>query len=384
MAGYWSSEPKSSPNSSKNGSSYSGAKGAVQGMVEKTKQALPGAINAATASEPEYPQFDPTEYINQLKEAQRRSRIASLDKARSSALSSLEDEKAAVAPTYYDKRNQAAAASDVGAMNFAQHMAARGIKGAAGAMPEIYRNAGLQGQIGALDRAEASALAGIERQRSNVEAGYASDVAAAEADVESQAMQNIINQWNQNRQYELQAAGLTGNLGGTRTLAGQEFDWSRSSSNPSVQSQILANRAQELENAAREIQNSYLPDTLKLQAQRLEQQVRAGSLDYDTALAQLNQIKAQTAKYQRDASAGGGGTQTDRQNTATADAMDAITAMKNSGYGMQSVYDFVQSQMSQMQRDGANLKTIMDYISTLYGTNENFPTSLPFSGGMGE
>ena len=62
-------------------------------------------------------------------------------------------------------------------------MAARGIKGAAGAMPEIYRNAGLQGQLGALDRQEASQLGAIERQRANIEAGYASDVAAAEADI---------------------------------------------------------------------------------------------------------------------------------------------------------------------------------------------------------
>ncbi len=78
-----------------------------------------------------------------------------------------------------------------GAMNFAQYMAARGgIKGgAAGAMPEDIPAGGLQGQIGALDRQEAANLAAIERQRSNVESGYASDVAAANADVESQAMQ---------------------------------------------------------------------------------------------------------------------------------------------------------------------------------------------------
>lgn len=238
---------------------------------------------------------DPTsEYINQLKEAQRRSRIAALDKTKEAALRALDTEKANVSPTYYDARNRAAAASDVGAMNFAQYMAARGIKGAAGAMPEIYRQAGLQGQIGALDRQEAANLAAIERQRSNVESGYASDVAAANADVESQAMQAMIDQWNKNRQYELQRGTLTGSLGDERTLAGQQFDYSRSPSNPAVQAQILANRQRELEIVAQEIQNSYLPDTLKLQAERLAQQVKTGSLDYDTALAQLNQIRAQT------------------------------------------------------------------------------------------
>jgi hypothetical protein len=180
-------------------------------------------------------------------------------------------------------------------------MAARGIKGAAGAMPEIYRQAGLQGQIGALDRQEAANLAAIERQRSNVESGYASDVAAANADVESQAMQAMIDQWNQNRQYELQRGALTGSLGDERTLAGQQFDYSRSPSNPEVQAAILANRQRELEIAAQEIQNSYLPATLKLQAERLAQQVKTGSLDYDTALAQLNQIKAQINALNRPA-----------------------------------------------------------------------------------
>jgi hypothetical protein len=252
-------------------------------------------------------QPDITEYINELKEAERRARIAALEKARTTALTGLETEKANIAPVYYDKRNQAAAASDVSAMNFAQYAAARGIKGAAGAMPEIYRQAGLQGQIGALDRAEANALANIERQRSGIESSYASDVAAAEADVESNAMQALIDQWNTNRQYELQKAALTGNLGDTRTLAGLEFDYSKSPSNPAVQAAILANRARELENTAKEIQNSYLPQTLKLEAQRLEQQVKAGSLDYDTALAQLNQIKAQTARYLSDANSGGSG-----------------------------------------------------------------------------
>lgn len=315
----------------------------------------PGALNKATGigsptaimqqpimQAPQQYQFAPqqnqSEYINQLKEAQRQARIAALDKAKSNALSSLEShktntlasldtqknqgltqlqhEQSSIAPVYYDKRNQAAAASDVGAMNFAQYMAARGIKGAAGAMPEIYRQAGLQGQIGALDRAEAGTIADIERRRTqlgtdydtyvnalnqdynqkvlDVEGNYSNDYNKAVADIESQALQNYINQMNLNRQYELQVGQATGNIGGIPTLESQKFDWSKSSSNPENRSIILANKAQEMENAAQEIRNSYLPETLKLQAEKLAQQVKAGSLDYDTALAQLNQIKAQT------------------------------------------------------------------------------------------
>jgi hypothetical protein len=335
---------------------------------------LSDAVNAFNTTQPVAPieePYDPTKYINELKEAQRQSRIAALEKARENALSSLESyktntlasldtqrnkgltqletEQSAIAPVYYDKRNQAAAASDVNAMNFAQYMAARGIKGAAGAMPEIYRQAGLQGQIGALDRAEASDIADIERRRSQlgtdydtlvnalnqdynqkvlgVNTNYDADLVQAQADIDAQALQNYINQLNLNRQYELQVGQAIGSIGGTPTLEARRFDWSRSSSNPDVQAQILANRARELENTAKEIENSYLPATLKLQAKRLEDQVRAGSLDYDTALAQLNQIKAQTANYNRLASGGGssGGLTTSQELSSQKAMNDWVT-----------------------------------------------------------
>ncbi len=322
--------------------------------------------------QPQIPEmYDPTRYINELKEAQRASRIASLDKARSAALSSLDTEKANVAPTYYDKRNQAAAASDVGAMNFAQYMAARGIKGAAGAMPEVYRQAGLQGQIGALDRQEAGDLSAIERQRSNVESGYASDVAAAEADVESQAMQNFINQWNANRAYQLQQAALQ--------LDQSRFDWDKSSSNPSNQYNILAAKQMELENAAREIENSFLPDTLKLKAKQLEQQVKAGSLDYETAQAQLNQIKAQTSVYQRQAnepySSGGSGSTTASITKNTNDfianmgsnpveaALYIQKNLSNTG-GMVDVAKVYEVFKARFGEDA------MKYLQTMYWTNQ--------------
>lgn len=132
--------------------------------------------------------------INRLAEAQRQSRIAGLGKARDNALSGLDAEKATIDPYYYDARNQAAGASDVGAMNFAQYMAGRGIKGSAGAMPEMYRNAGLQSQIGGLDRQQAAEHSDIARRRSGIQSAYESDVAGANADIDAQTMQNYINQ----------------------------------------------------------------------------------------------------------------------------------------------------------------------------------------------
>jgi hypothetical protein len=324
-------------------------------------------INSQPQQPQQYPQqpmqqeFDPTEYIEQLKTAKRQSLLAALDKARATALAGLETEKANVAPTYYDARNRAAAASDVGAMNFAQYMAARGIKGAAGAMPEIYRQAGLQGQIGALDRAEANALANIERQRSNIESGYASDVAAAEADVESQAMQALIDQWNANRQYELQKATLTGSLGDQRTLAGLAYDWSRSPSNPAVQAQILANKRAALEIAYQEIVNSYLPQTLKMEAEKLKQQVDAGQYDADIALAQLNQIRAQG----RSGGGGSGGgttvSDTEMKRNNLSQAQNKIWSDLNSGKSIQQVEAEIIRDASKYTQLGLDVDDLVDY-----------------------
>ena len=79
-------------------------------------------------------------------------------------------------------------------MNFAQFMAGRGIKGSAGAMPEIYRNAGLQSQVGKLNQQQAAEHSDIARRRSGIQSAYESDVANANADIDAQTMQNYINQ----------------------------------------------------------------------------------------------------------------------------------------------------------------------------------------------
>lgn len=267
-----------------------------KGIDESQRSSRIEAMESNVSSDP---QPDPMEEVRRMQEAlaaaQRQNRIAGLDKQRENALAQLDTEQSKVEPVFYNKRNQVAAQSEVSAKNFAQYMASRGIKGAAGAMPEIYRQAGLQGQIGALDQQEAGVLANIERQRGLVNTNYEADVANANADIESQLMQNQLEAFYKNREYDLQLGSLTGTIGDQRTLAGQQFDWSRASSNPEVRGRILANQRAELENAILEIEKSALPETLKLDAERLKQQVEAGYLDYPTALARLKQIEKQTA-----------------------------------------------------------------------------------------
>ena len=107
----------------------------------------------------------------ELAEAQRQSRIAALGKQKEQALSSLQSEEAALKPYYYDLRNRTAAQSDIAAKNFAEYMAAQGIRGSAAGLPEIYRQSALQGQLGTLNRQEAADIADIARRRSGIEIG---------------------------------------------------------------------------------------------------------------------------------------------------------------------------------------------------------------------
>lgn len=199
------------------------AAGSNFSYVEQTTPTIGGNATQAPVTDPYAEML--TQYQAEqraLAEAQRQSRIAGLGKARDSALSGLDSEKGTIDPYYYDKRNEAAGASDVGAMNFAQFMAGRGIKGSAGAMPEMYRNAGLQSQIGRLDTQQAAEHSDIARRRSGIESAYQADVAGASADIDAQTMQNYINQMQTvqaQRIADMAAQGMTST--GQPTLQGK-------------------------------------------------------------------------------------------------------------------------------------------------------------------
>jgi hypothetical protein len=174
----------SNPNNISTGSDLLGAKGVIS-----PKNTSP-IKNRASTNTPTYTMPD----YQALYDAQLEATINALQKQRDSALSDLENSKSGIGSKYYDKRNQAGARSDIGALNFAQYMGSRGVSGNAGAMPEIYRNAALQGQIGALDQQEAQEYAGIESQKAQINSAYQNDVASARANTEAMALQSQIEQ----------------------------------------------------------------------------------------------------------------------------------------------------------------------------------------------
>lgn len=255
----------------------------------KDVNSITGAMPTGSMQTYTEPEFDPKQYIQELLAEQRRQQLAALgaaqtraltglnttrtgkqtaldtaknnyltnlDTALQSGLENIANEEAKIDPYYYDLRNQAQGQSDVGALNFAQYMAGRGIKGNAGAMPEIYRNAALQGQMGGLNRQQAANQAEIDRMRTttqnqygsnkaNVLNNYEADLAglereyltnrqgmmdayeqdriSAQAGLDAQGLQAFIDQMNADRLFSLNEAGITGTYGGTPTLAGQEF-----------------------------------------------------------------------------------------------------------------------------------------------------------------
>jgi hypothetical protein len=166
-----------------------------------------------------------TNYINALNEARRNKAIAELTKSRDSALSNLTAEKAGIQPRYYDARNQVASGSQQGARSFAEFMANRGgTRSGAAAQAELSRIGALQGNLGSLGRQETQALDDNARRVSDVQNAYASDLASAQAGIEADKMSALLNQYNADRSYGLDVAGLTGILNGQQTLAAREAD----------------------------------------------------------------------------------------------------------------------------------------------------------------
>lgn len=161
---------------------------------------------------------DIMKYIQEYRDSLKASKIAALEKARQGALSSLSAEESTIAPQYASARQQTVALSDLGAKNFAEYLAKRGLRSSgAASQGQIAQNVALQNAMGDINLAESQAKADIARRRSDIETAYQTDLANVAAGVDTSILPMIIEQMNANRQYGLQEkqlglqeAGLTG------------------------------------------------------------------------------------------------------------------------------------------------------------------------------
>jgi hypothetical protein len=160
-------------------------------------------------------------YIDQLMNARRAQQMAQLGKSRDKALSNLSQERAGIAPRYYDQRNVAAAGNQQAARNFADFMAARGSTNAgSNAQAQLMSNMSLQGNVGNLNRQEAQANDNIDRRTTDTRNAYQSDLVGLEQGLQSERLQALINQMNADRQFGLQEGSMMGRYNGQQTLAG--------------------------------------------------------------------------------------------------------------------------------------------------------------------
>lgn len=137
-----------------------------------------------------------TTYQNQLKEQQKQAAIASLSKTYNDTISSLNSEKSAIQPAYYNKKNQASSQSQLGAINFAEYLANRGLTSSgSAAQGEINRTTQLQNDINNLNQQEQQAYDDIARRTTQAQQAYNSDLANANAGIEADALKNMMSEW---------------------------------------------------------------------------------------------------------------------------------------------------------------------------------------------
>lgn len=369
-------------------------------------------------------QVDVQQYLNELKEAQKQSRYAALDSAKANALTDLDTyktnqkatldtsknnnltaynnalassntaydaEQATIEPAYYDKRNQAAAASDVGAMNFAQYMAARGIRGAAGAMPEIYRNASLQGQIGSLDRAEAQDLTDLAGRRTatqtaydnnvanlntnyeadlaallsdydtrklGIQSAYDSDYAQASADVDAASLQAYIDQMNADRLYTLQQQQLAQE----KEIA--DMSYKEKETDAAKQAWL---------DTIGQFSNDYAAEINKVQGDNdtsNDWQIAYLQAARQKKLAEQEEAAAKAASSSTGSSSGSsntsaysGKTLQERQDQATGEALAGISQMAAAGNTYTQIYNWVMQNSGTLQANGVDMDRVSNYLS---------------------
>jgi hypothetical protein len=180
--------------------------------------------------------YDPTAQINALKEAQKQQALASLGQKRDASISNLNAEQAKITPAYYAKRNEASTASQLSAKSFAEYMANRGQTSSGASMQgELNRVGQLQGDIGSLNQQELAANGDVQRRMTDVGNAYNSDVAAANAGIEAnsmnqliaaqqQAYQNALSQYNADRGFNYQVGRDTV----SDNQYAQQFDYTKS------------------------------------------------------------------------------------------------------------------------------------------------------------
>lgn len=151
------------------------------------------------------------EDLNRLKTAQKNAAIADLENTRNQALSNLEAEKNQNTSLYNQQRSTANAQNRMNAKNFQEYLAATGrANSGLSAQAKMQNQNNLDTNLNYLNAGEAGALADINRRTTDAQNAYNTGLAGANANIEANYIQNLLDQRDKelSRQLQQQAAAL--------------------------------------------------------------------------------------------------------------------------------------------------------------------------------
>lgn len=139
-----------------------------------------------------------------MKEAQKNAAVADLQKTRDQALSNLQAEKSQNAATYNQQRSSANAQNRLSARNFQEYLAQTGRANSGLSAQARMQNANnLNTNLNYLNAGESSALADINRRTTDAQNAYNSGLAGANAQIEANYIQNLLNERDKQLQRDL-------------------------------------------------------------------------------------------------------------------------------------------------------------------------------------
>lgn len=145
------------------------------------------------------------EDLNRLKTAQRNAAIADLENTRNQALSNLQAEQRQNAATYNTQRSSANAQNRLSARNFQEYLASTGRANSGLSAQARMQNANnLNTSLNNLNAGEASAIADINRRTTDAQNAYNTGLAGANAQIEANYIQNLLNERDKQLQRDLQ------------------------------------------------------------------------------------------------------------------------------------------------------------------------------------
>lgn len=140
-----------------------------------------------------------------MKTAQRDAAIADLENTRNQALSNLQAERQQNSALYNQQRSSANAQNKLSARNFQEYLAQTGRANSGLSAQARMQNANnLNTNLNYLNAGESSALADINRRTTDAQNAYNTGLAGANATIEANYIQNLLNERDKALQRELQ------------------------------------------------------------------------------------------------------------------------------------------------------------------------------------